>query len=56
MGKWLTRAWWQYLLAGRPSWGRLLCRAKGHPNGVWWFNVGGVEPDMRCKDCGENLG
>jgi hypothetical protein len=32
------------------------CRARGHPNGSWYFNAGGLEPDGRCKDCGEDIG
>lgn len=32
------------------------CRIKGHPNGVVWYNFNGLEPDMTCKGCGDNLG
>jgi hypothetical protein len=32
------------------------CRWRGHPEGVWWFNAGGSEPDMHCKGCGDDLG
>lgn len=58
---WLTAGWWRYLFGPRDvpaSAGRLataICRAKGHPAGVWWFNHGGNEPDMRCKCCGDDL-
>jgi hypothetical protein len=38
------------------SWTVAFCRLKGHPNGVWWYNVGGFEPDNHCKDCGEDIG
>lgn len=53
---------YDYLFAARTyynsevSWIRLLiCRYKGHPNGVIW-NSNGMEPNMHCKDCGDNLG
>lgn len=32
------------------------CRRKSHPCGVIWFNVSGLEPDMTCRDCYDNLG
>jgi hypothetical protein len=35
---------------------RCQCRARGHPYGVVWFNVGGTEPDQHCYGCGEDLG
>lgn len=31
------------------------CRRLGHPNGVVWY-TNDFEPDMHCKDCGEDLG
>jgi hypothetical protein len=50
-----------YLLKRRDStaWGSWLetvwCRAKGH-EGEIYYNVGGLEPDHRCKGCGETVG
>lgn len=35
---------------------RCWCRANGHHAGVWFYNIGGLEPDMRCKGCGEDIG
>jgi len=35
---------------------RCQCRARNHPYGVGWYNVGGYEPDMTCQGCGEDLG
>ena len=35
---------------------RFRCRARGHKCGVWWYTSNGYEPDMHCKDCGDNLG
>jgi hypothetical protein len=58
-----TMAWWRYVLddsrASRDygtRWSRFICRWRGHPAGVYFYNVGGTEPDMRCKGCGEDLG
>ena len=33
----------------------VVCRAKGHPCGVWYYNPLNLEPDMRCKNCGDDL-
>lgn len=58
-----TLAWWRYVLddsradKGCANWlARVMCRWRGHPAGVWFYNVGGLEPDYRCKGCGEDLG
>lgn len=57
---WFSIEWWGYLLE-KPApetsgikafW----CRMRGHPNGVWYYNPNGSEPDMTCKDCGDDLG
>jgi hypothetical protein len=32
----------------------IICRLKNHPNGVFWNSLGD-EPDMTCKDCGDDL-
>ena len=34
---------------------RALCRFREHPCGVRWYSSG-MEPDMRCNGCGEDLG
>ena len=34
----------------------ILCRLRNHPAGVIWHNLNGLEPDMTCKGCGDNLG
>lgn len=54
--RWFTPSWWRYLFAGCKGWTNFRCRARGHPHGVWWHNAGGDEPDMRCKNCDEDLG
>lgn len=62
--KWFTQSWWRYLLGPMKvryddEWFWRLkviaCRARGHPYGVVWFTQE-LEPDMTCKNCGEDLG
>lgn len=58
---WFTREWWRYLLEAKAepedSWFTVIrCRAKGHPAGVVWHNIGALEPDMHCRGCGDDLG
>ena len=61
---WLTIGWYAYLF-GRPAWNRhyewpgwrmIWCRSRGHPSGVVYMNPGGLEPDLHCRNCGEDLG
>lgn len=33
----------------------IVCRLKGHPNGPIYYTTSGFEPDMRCKDCYDEL-
>lgn len=57
MFKWFTRSWWGYLLQKPFSLRAFWCRNKGHNKcGVVWYNIGGCEPDMHCKNCGDDLG
>lgn len=54
-----TLAWWKYLFEKPRHYNILkvaLCRARGHPDGVVWYNPGGLEPDMHCRNCGDDLG
>ena len=55
---WLTKNWWSYLLKDCKGPAHFLCRMRGHPCGVVWFtsDPNACEPDMHCKDCGEDLG
>jgi hypothetical protein len=46
----------KYLFAKPFSIRSLFCRMNGHKCGVVWYNVGGDEPDMHCKNCGDDLG
>jgi hypothetical protein len=32
------------------------CRLNGHPKGVFWYNPSGLEPNMTCRVCGDDLG
>ena len=57
--KWFTKSWWRYLLA-KPSdetstLRAAICRARGHPCGVWWYSDGS-EPNMHCVNCEDDLG
>jgi hypothetical protein len=54
--RWFTRRWWQSLLRGCRDWQHFRCRVRGHPHGVVWYTLSRDEPDMRCVDCGEDLG
>ena len=56
MRVWFTREWWRYLLTGATGFRHILCRARGHPSGTVFYNAGGLEPDMRCKNCPNDLG
>lgn len=64
---WFSKDWWKYLLEPiNDSWmdnNNIIsktkvawCRANGHPCGVIYWNPGGYEPDMRCRNCGDDLG
>jgi len=59
---WFTKDWWKYILErpfgnGNVNFLKTIwCRIKGHPYGVIWFNPHGYEPDMHCKNCGDDLG
>ena len=56
---WLKISWWKYLLTDSGDIGIIrtaFCRAMKHPAGVWWYNPNDIEPDMHCKNCGDDLG
>lgn len=53
---WFILEWYKYIFENKPNWYIVWCRMNGHPHGVVWYTVYGLEPDMHCKDCGENLG
>lgn len=56
---WFTKSWWEYLLAKKDEdeswWTVINCRRRGHPYGVIWYSSYGTEPDMTCKNCGDDL-
>ncbi len=66
MWKWFTISWYNYLFEyvpighkyGKkfPSLRAIICRAKGHPEGIVFYNPTGIEPDTSCKNCGDDLG
>lgn len=42
--------------SGWREWTRAVwCRLRGHPYGVFWYNPSGLEPDMHCRNCGDDL-
>ena len=58
---WFDKWFWEMLLE-KPRdknyttfWHRFWCRASNHPSGVVWYRSSGSEPDMRCKDCHDEL-
>lgn len=57
---WLTLDWYKYVFKPKNedfSWRETLnCRINGHQKGVAWYNVSGLEPDMSCNGCGDNIG
>ncbi len=56
MRKWFSRGYWSYLLTGCKGWTNFWCRVRCHPEGVVWVNAGGLEPNMHCRTCDEDLG
>jgi hypothetical protein len=59
--KWLSFFWYRYLFTDLKwcdnFWHKIIvisCRIQGHPNGPGWYS-NGLEPDMTCKDCGDEL-
>lgn len=55
------KGWIKYLLEPSNSdyvskWEVIKCRAAGHKCGVIWYNSNALEPDMHCRNCGDNLG
>ena len=60
MNIWLTKEWYKYLFEKKDlntSWFRvILCRIKGHPHDVVWYNPDSLEPNMHCRNCRDDLG
>jgi hypothetical protein len=48
--------WIKYIFSRPFTLRAAICRWRGHPCGVIWFNPGRLEPDMRCKNCEDDLG
>lgn len=58
---WLDRCignvyWFFYQFKGCEGVRHFWCRLRLHPKGPIYYNPGGLEPDWRCRDCGEYLG
>lgn len=56
ISKWLDPSWYRYIFKPWKGLRVMWCRMRGHPCGVVWFNPGGLEPDMTCLNCEEDLG
>lgn len=54
--KWFDKGWWEYLLEKPLTLKKFLCRISEHKSGPWYYNSTGSEPDMTCRNCGDNLG
>lgn len=55
LSTWFTKDWWGYLLEKPLNLTKFFCRIKGHRCGPVWYNVGGLEPDMHCSNCYDDL-
>lgn len=59
---WFTRHWYVYLFGfkdqGNLTLGekmtKIICRLKDHPAGPFYYSSG-YEPDMRCRNCFDEL-
>jgi hypothetical protein len=54
--KWFNIYWYKYLFKDCTGIRNFICRINGHSCGVIWYNSTGLEPDMHCKNCYEDLG
>ena len=54
--KWFSKWWYQYLFENNTGLRNVICRIKGHQDGIIFYSAGGLEPDNHCSNCGENLG
>lgn len=52
----ISRGWWAYVFERPWTWRKAWCRWRMHPPGPAFYNVGGTEPDWRCKNCEDYLG
>jgi hypothetical protein len=56
---WFTKEWYKYVFASKSpdfNWFEVIkCRIQGHRPGVIWYHSTGLEPNMTCKGCGDNL-
>lgn len=62
----LFSKWWYCYVFEKPRYGwreytlrenlsTIYCRMRGHPCGPVYYNSTGYEPDMSCKNCGDEL-
>lgn len=57
---WFSIEWYKYLFqpikVGSTWYNSIWCRMKGRPEGPIYYNLGGSEPDWRCKNCNDYIG
>lgn len=60
VNRWFNIWWWKHLFRPRntqfPWYVVIWCRLRNHPDGVVWYDPDGIEPDMHCENCGDDLG
>ena len=54
--KWFHIWWYQYLFEKPFDLRRLFCRMGNHKCGPVYYNTCGLEPNMRCQNCGDYIG
>ncbi|KKM73599.1 hypothetical protein LCGC14_1408840 [marine sediment metagenome] len=58
--KYFNLQWYKYLFSETSNeigWILTIwCRLRKHPAGISLYYPGGLEPGMRCKNCGDDLG
>ncbi len=56
--KWFIVDWYKYIFEKKNlSFRSVICRVRGHPCGVWYYTSSNkLEPDMTCRNCGDDLG
>lgn len=55
MIKFIDICFWRYLFENNTGWNNVWCRFREHPAGPVYYTSLGIEPDFRCKNCGEHI-
>jgi hypothetical protein len=54
--RYFTRWFWAYMLEKPVTLRKLICRYRGHKAGMIWNNAGGLSPNTKCRNCGDDIG